>query len=324
MLFRGWDPGIPGDSRTRSSVYRKDTIIRIWITKGILEKKVNWRFARVYSGQDWQDSGFTKLFERDAESRGSCTRYSRYVFVNQIRLIHYDEGIIGLLYLIFSGFLESLAGFVESGILIFRITDGGYCIHGLDSLRGVVGFGSQYKRGRGSIECSIVPSNLFLQKFNNLICFLLVLVRMTQSQLLGNGGEMKKGEGNRKRLKISDNSDLIKSYSKTLIGRCMNPMEQDVKALLVTGVVLLEFCDHFRLYNGNIGVGVCSGTWLGIWIDWLGQCIMRLAPKLVSSNQLQEAELEMNRALGRSCWFRFDTGDCLEKFGTMVIIRMLN
>ncbi|KAL0689830.1 hypothetical protein Bca4012_089508 [Brassica carinata] len=192
----------------------------------------------------------------------------------------------------------TLAGFVESGILIFRITDGGYCIHGLDSLRGVVGFGSQYKRGRESIECSIVPSNLFLQKFNNLICFLLVLVRMTQSQLLGNGDEMKNGEGNRKRLKISDNSDLIKSYSKTLIGRCMNPMEQDVKALLVTGVVLLEFCDHFRLYNGNIGVGVCSGTWLGIWIDWLGQCIMRLAPKLVSSNQLQEAELEMNRALG--------------------------
>ena len=213
-------------------------------------------------------------------------------------MIHYDEGIIGLLYLIFGGFLESLAGFVESGILIFRITDGGYCIHGLDSLRGVVGFGSQYKRGRESIECSIVPSNLFLQKFNNLICFLLVLVRMTQSQLLGNGDEMKNGEGNRKRLKISDNSDLIKSYSKTLIGRCMNPMEQDVKALLVTGVVLLEFCDHFRLYNGNIGVGVCSGTWLGIWIDWLGQCIMRLAPKLVSSNQLQEAELEMNRALG--------------------------
>ncbi|WZZ77560.1 uncharacterized protein LOC106423792 isoform X2 [Brassica napus] len=167
-------------------------------SKRNLGKKVNWGFAKVYSGRDWQDSGFTKLFERDAESRGSCTIYSR----------------------------------------------------------------------------------------------------MTQSQLLGNGGDMKNGEGNRKRLKISDNSDLIKSYSKTLIGRYMNPMEQDVKALLVTGVVLLEFCYHFRLYNGNIGVGVCSGTWLGIWIDWLGQCIMRLAPKLVPSNQLQEAELEMNRALG--------------------------
>ncbi|XP_013686478.2 uncharacterized protein LOC106390533 isoform X2 [Brassica napus] len=167
-------------------------------SKRNLGKKVNWGFARVYSGRDWQDSGFTKLFERDAESIGSCTRYSR----------------------------------------------------------------------------------------------------MTQSQLFGNGGDMNNGEGNRKQLNISDNSDLIKSYSKTLIGRYMNPMEQDVKALLVTGVVLLEFCYHFRLYNGNIGVGVFSGSWLGIWIDWLGQGIMRLAPKLVSSNQLQEAELEMNRALG--------------------------
>ncbi|CAN6871054.1 unnamed protein product [Brassica oleracea] len=58
-----------------------------------------------------------------------------------------------------------------------------------------------------------------------------------QSQLVGKVGDLKNGEGTRKRLKISvphfDNSDLIKSYSKTLIGRCMNPEEQDVKALLV-------------------------------------------------------------------------------------------
>ncbi|XP_013602931.1 PREDICTED: uncharacterized protein LOC106310242 isoform X1 [Brassica oleracea var. oleracea] len=287
MLFRGWDPDIPGDSRTRSGVYRKDTIIGIWIPKGILEKRLIGdlqRFIRVGTGKI-RDSPSSSKGMRNPEDLVQYTQGTFFViinarppsivleiWVNQIRLIHYDEGIIGLLYLIFGGFLESLAGFVESGILIFRITDGGYCIHGLDSLRGVVGFGNQYKRGRESIECSIIPSNLFLQKFNNLIiCFLLVLVRMTQSQLLGNGGDMKNGEGNRKRLNISDNSDLIKSYSKTLIG---------------------------RLYNGNIGVGVCSGTWLGIWIDWLGQCIMRLAPKLVPSNQLQEAELEMNKALG--------------------------
>ncbi|KAL0837751.1 hypothetical protein Bca101_089641 [Brassica carinata] len=41
----------------------------------------------------------------------------------------------------------------------------------------------------------------------------------------------------RKRLKISvphfDNSDLIKSYALTLVGRCMNPEEQKVDALLV-------------------------------------------------------------------------------------------
>ncbi|KAL0690411.1 hypothetical protein Bca4012_090089 [Brassica carinata] len=58
---------------------------------------------------------------------------------------------------------------------------------------------------------------------------------MSQSQLIGSSGEMKNGEGVRKRLKISvphfNNSDLIKGYSKTLIGRCMNPEEQNVKFL---------------------------------------------------------------------------------------------
>lgn len=44
------------------------------------------------------------------------------------------------------------------------------------------------------------------------------------------------GEGARKRIKISvphfDNSALIKTYSKTLIRRCMNPPKQEMKALL--------------------------------------------------------------------------------------------
>ncbi|KAG2280856.1 hypothetical protein Bca52824_052076 [Brassica carinata] len=48
-------------------------------------------------------------------------------------------------------------------------------------------------------------------------------------------GGLKNGEGMRKKLKISvahfDNSALIKTYSKTLIGRCMNPEEQEMKAL---------------------------------------------------------------------------------------------
>ncbi|KAJ4880441.1 hypothetical protein Rs2_37496 [Raphanus sativus] len=59
---------------------------------------------------------------------------------------------------------------------------------------------------------------------------------MTQGQLLGSMGESRSGEGTRKRLKISvphfDNSALIKSCSKMLIGRCMNPEKQEMKALL--------------------------------------------------------------------------------------------
>ena len=60
--------------------------------------------------------------------------------------------------------------------------------------------------------------------------------RMTQSLLLGNAGDSKNGEGTRKRLKIPvphfDNFALIKTYSKTLVGRCMNPEEQDMMALI--------------------------------------------------------------------------------------------
>ncbi|RID75126.1 hypothetical protein BRARA_B02184 [Brassica rapa] len=65
--------------------------------------------------------------------------------------------------------------------------------------------------------------------------FFFFVIIMTQSQMLTHGEELRNGEGMRKRLKISvahfDNSALIKTYSKTLIGRCMNPEEQEMKAL---------------------------------------------------------------------------------------------
>ncbi|KAL0877121.1 hypothetical protein Bca101_026826 [Brassica carinata] len=57
---------------------------------------------------------------------------------------------------------------------------------------------------------------------------------MSQSHFIGKAKGM---EGNNKRLKISvphfDNMELIKGYAKTLIGRCMNPEEQEMKALVV-------------------------------------------------------------------------------------------
>ncbi|KAL0814834.1 hypothetical protein Bca101_071277 [Brassica carinata] len=56
-------------------------------------------------------------------------------------------------------------------------------------------------------------------------------------QLVGKGGDMVNGEMARKRLNISvphfDNSDFIKSYDMTLVGRCMNPEAHKVDALLV-------------------------------------------------------------------------------------------
>ncbi|KAL0837002.1 hypothetical protein Bca101_088892 [Brassica carinata] len=80
---------------------------------------------------------------------------------------------------------------------------------------------------------------------------------MSQSQLIGSSGEMKNGEGVRKRLKISvphfNNSDLIKGYSKTLIGRCMNPEEQNVKFLVVTLPKIWNFEE--KVVGTDLGLG---------------------------------------------------------------------
>uniref|UniRef100_A0A0D3EDS6 DUF4283 domain-containing protein n=1 Tax=Brassica oleracea var. oleracea TaxID=109376 RepID=A0A0D3EDS6_BRAOL len=89
----------------------------------------------------------------------------------------------------------------------------------------------QYKRMIDESLWCIIVLLFWLIKFQKLKFFVI----MTQSQLLNHGEEQKNGEGMRKRLKISvahfDNSALIKTYSKTLIGRCMNPEEQEMKAL---------------------------------------------------------------------------------------------
>ncbi|ESQ33872.1 hypothetical protein EUTSA_v10009841mg [Eutrema salsugineum] len=59
---------------------------------------------------------------------------------------------------------------------------------------------------------------------------------MTQSKLIKHHDSRKKVEQVSKRLKISvpkfDNANLIEGYSRTLIGRCMNPQAQDMKTLL--------------------------------------------------------------------------------------------
>ena len=80
---------------------------------------------------------------------------------------------------------------------------------------------------------------------------------MTHGQLVGNGGEMKEGESARKRMKISvphfDNSALIKSYSKTLIGRCMNPPEQEMKAWIQNVPQIWKLED--RVIGTDLGFG---------------------------------------------------------------------
>lgn len=88
---------------------------------------------------------------------------------------------------------------------------------------------------------------------------------MTQSQLLGKAGDLKIGEGDRKRLRISvphfDNSEIIKNYSKTLIGRCMNPKEQNMAAL-VTNLPKIWNMEN-RAVGADLGMG--SSNSILIW-----------------------------------------------------------
>ncbi|KAJ4910877.1 hypothetical protein Rs2_05498 [Raphanus sativus] len=80
---------------------------------------------------------------------------------------------------------------------------------------------------------------------------------LKESNLVGNSGVVKMGEGMRKRLKISvppfDNSELIKTYAKTLIGRCMNPPAQDMKALLLNLPKIWKVED--RVVGTDLGLG---------------------------------------------------------------------
>lgn len=68
---------------------------------------------------------------------------------------------------------------------------------------------------------------------------------------------MRNGERTRKRLKIIvahfDNSALIKTYSKILIGRCMNPEEQDMKALLTNLLKIWKLEE--RIIGSDLGLG---------------------------------------------------------------------
>lgn len=79
----------------------------------------------------------------------------------------------------------------------------------------------------------------------------------TKGQLVGSMGELRNGEGTRKRLKITvahfDNSDLIKSFSRILVGRCMNPPAQEMKALLSNLPKIWKLED--RVIGKDLGLG---------------------------------------------------------------------
>ncbi|XP_033137251.1 uncharacterized protein LOC108869592 isoform X1 [Brassica rapa] len=115
----------------------------------------------------------------------------------------------------------------------------------------------KYKKSWGSPLCSITLLSSFAICYNKNQIFSFFWIIMTQGQLLGNSGDVRDGEGTRKRMKISvphfDNSALIKTYSKTLIGRCMNPPEQEMKALIQNVPKIWKLED--RVVGTDLGFG---------------------------------------------------------------------
>ncbi|KAG2273482.1 hypothetical protein Bca52824_068037 [Brassica carinata] len=116
----------------------------------------------------------------------------------------------------------------------------------------------KYKRAEGSSLQSITISNNFLIIVLLFFCdFLLYQINMSQGQLVGKSGNKNGTENVIKKLKISvphfDNSALIKGYSRTLIGRCMNPSKQDVK-LLITMLPKIWKVEE-RVVGADLGLG---------------------------------------------------------------------
>ncbi|CAA7032482.1 unnamed protein product [Microthlaspi erraticum] len=98
----------------------------------------------------------------------------------------------------------------------------------------------KYKLERCSIirsySCFCLSSILNILYGNSLWVLLLQGLAMSQGHILGAGDSVKGNKKQGTRLKITvprfDNTALIRGYSRTLIGRCMNPGAQDVQALL--------------------------------------------------------------------------------------------
>ncbi|CAN7030263.1 unnamed protein product, partial [Brassica rapa subsp. trilocularis] len=82
---------------------------------------------------------------------------------------------------------------------------------------------------------------------------------MSQSQWIVKSGG-KKGEVVKSGLRVTvprfDNSELIASFSKTLIGRCMNPQKQDMKILLFMLPRIWNV--EGRVVGTDLGLGVFS------------------------------------------------------------------
>lgn len=260
MVPRRWNPGIDGDfQKGIADLQVRDHGI-LGICGGSWAKKSRSSLRWVRNSPNQMEIGRLGVLLRSGyRSRGSII----------IKALHHkSEGII-------TGFnTESrltlevlilvLIQFVKLSYLILFgiIWDPLIVIDGIFGIKGSIFSGGNtcsWKCYKESFHFNSLHIILFSLLLFNTCGFILSLATstMSQSQLIGSSGEMKNGEGARKRLKISvphfNNSDLIKGYSKTLIGRCMNPAKQNIKYLVVTLPKIWSMED--RVVGTDLGLG---------------------------------------------------------------------
>lgn len=260
MIF-DWDPGVNGN---RLDLYHYDKIGGGWNHKEELESRVlegkhgfdgiqnrrGLQWAEIFTRSE-EEIWFTEYQLRDLRGMRLTFLILGSSLINladsEITSLYHAGRVldIGIWYWNYDGILGDLIMIILRGCGISRI------IQILDSVCDklyrygfndwVFGniffcFGIGYKRRRVFLSFFIV-SNYLLFLLGIVISLFLVLFTMSQGYFVGKEGAMKTGEVARKRLKISvphfDNSELIKSYALTLVGRCMNPDEQEINSLLV-------------------------------------------------------------------------------------------
>ena len=239
MLDRDWDPGakrnftIRGESYGDGKSWGFSGDLRI---KNLITSSTEFQLKRVWNGdtigffRKWLS--FRSLeWMRNPEDQAQELRGMNSVIIKTRSLpsviesgniiMRYDnyKKDTWLLDRIFFGILGCRNRFLDDWLEIYRINYGRFSINVLGLWRDELSYAYNYIRNWDSLFISITVSSMISYDLNCSLFLLLALAIMTQAQLVGKSGDGKSGEGNGKRLKISiphfDNSDLIKSYSKT-------------------------------------------------------------------------------------------------------------
>ncbi|KAL0802675.1 hypothetical protein Bca101_057851 [Brassica carinata] len=149
---------------------------------------------------------------------------------------------------------QSIYSQISSRDMIRKIKSGNY--EGISLLGKMANWNRYKKEASYDLQSITLITISHYQTTKTFLCFSLSSL-MAQSQLVGKNGDLKNGDGARQRLRISvphfDNTEIIKNYSKTLVGRCMNPAEQNMAALVTNLPKIWNLED--RVVGADLGHG---------------------------------------------------------------------